>query len=78
VIESRCAGCHAERPTFQGFAQPPLGVMLDSPERIRQHAAAIHKQSVAAKAMPPGNLTGMTEDERKLLGSWLAAGARAD
>jgi uncharacterized membrane protein len=78
VIETRCAGCHAERPTFQGFAQPPLGLTLYSAERIRLQAPAIYKQAVASRAMPPGNLTAMTEDESALLGNWFAAGARAD
>lgn len=78
VIEARCAGCHAERPTFQGFAQPPLGLMLDTAERIRLQAPAIYKQAVIARAMPPGNLTAMTEDERALLGRWVGAGAKAD
>jgi uncharacterized membrane protein len=78
VIEARCAGCHAERPTFQGFAQPPLGVMLDTAERIRLQAAAIHKQTVAARAMPPGNLTAMTDEDRALLERWFRSGAKSD
>jgi uncharacterized membrane protein len=78
VIDARCAGCHAERPTFQGFAQPPLGLMLDSAERMRQHAGAIHKQAVASRAMPPGNLTKMTDEERALLGRWIQSGAKLD
>ena len=78
VIEARCTGCHAERPTFQGFAQPPLGVMLDTAERIRLHAPAMYRQAVATKAMPPGNLTAMTDEERALLERWFYAGARGD
>jgi uncharacterized membrane protein len=31
--------------------------------------------AVATDVMPPANLTGMTEDERKLLAQWIAAGA---
>ncbi len=30
----------------------------------------IHHQAVVSKIMPIGNLTGMTESERKLLGDW--------
>jgi uncharacterized membrane protein len=78
VIDERCTGCHSERPSFQGFAQPPLGLMLDSGERMRQHAGAIHKQAVASRAMPPGNLTRMTDEERALLGRWIQSGAKLD
>ncbi|MFN9999780.1 MAG: urate hydroxylase PuuD, partial [bacterium] len=60
VIAQRCASCHAATPTQPGFAQPPGGVMLDTPERIGQHAAKIHQQSVLTRAMPPGHRTGLT------------------
>ena len=50
--------------------------MLDTPERIVAQAAKLHEQSVATKAMPIGNLTAMTDDERRALGAWIAAGAK--
>jgi uncharacterized membrane protein len=50
--------------------------MLDTPERIVAAAARIGEQSVTTKAMPIGNLTGMTDAERTLLGAWIAGGAR--
>ena len=70
VIDARCVSCHAEKPTFQGLAEAPKGSKLDTPERIRAQAALIHQQAVASRAMPPGNLTGMTEEERRLLDRW--------
>jgi uncharacterized membrane protein len=70
--------CHAQKPTFAGFEQPPGGVMLDTPERIRAAAPRIHQQTIATQAMPIGNLTKMTPEERALLGRWLAAGAKLD
>jgi uncharacterized membrane protein len=75
IIQARCAVCHAERPTFAGFLQPPGGLLLDTPERIKAAAPRIHQQTIATQAMPIGNLTKMTDDERRLLGEWLAAGA---
>jgi uncharacterized membrane protein len=78
VIAQRCAVCHAEKPTFAGFAQAPAGVMLDTPERIKAAAPRIHQQTIATKTMPIGNLTKMTDEERTLLGRWLAAGASID
>ncbi len=75
IIAQRCAVCHAEKPTFPGFPQPPGGVMLDTPERIQAAAPRIHQQAIATQAMPIGNLTKMTAEERTLLGRWLAEGA---
>jgi uncharacterized membrane protein len=76
IVETRCVACHAERPSFQGIAEAPKGVKLDTEERIRGQAAAIHQQAVLGKAMPPGNLTAMTQEERTLLDKWFRAGAR--
>lgn len=75
VVERRCAVCHAERPAFQGITQAPKGVMLDTPEHVKTQAAAINQQAVVARAMPPGNLTGMTDEERSLLDAWYRSGA---
>jgi uncharacterized membrane protein len=75
IVARRCAGCHAEHPTQAGFAIAPKDVKLDSPERIAASAAKIYEQAVATKAMPIGNLTGMTEAERSTIGAWIAAGA---
>jgi len=76
-VAQRCASCHAEAPTQEGFAVAPKGILLDTPERIRAHAQKIHAQAVATKAMPIGNLTGMTDAERAQLAAWIAAGAPA-
>jgi uncharacterized membrane protein len=69
VIDARCLGCHAEKPSFQGLAEAPKGVKLDSEERIRAQAAQI-RQTVRARTMPPGNLTGLTDEERSLIERW--------
>jgi uncharacterized membrane protein len=76
IVTQRCASCHAALPTHEGFGNAPKGVMLDTPERIVAAAARIHEQTVATRAMPIANLTGMTDDERRELGAWIAAGAR--
>ena len=78
VIKERCAVCHAEKPTFAGFAQPPGGVVFDTPEQIKAAAPRIQQQTITTQAMPIGNLTKMTDEERALLGKWLAEGARTD
>ncbi len=63
VLDARCVGCHAAQPTQAGFAQPPKGVVLETPEQIGQHAAKI-AETVGNRYMPIGNLTQMTDDER--------------
>jgi uncharacterized membrane protein len=78
IIAERCAVCHAEKPSFAGFQQPPGGVMLDTPERIKAAAPRIQQQAVATQAMPLGNLTQMTVEERAQVGRWLARGAPVD
>ena len=76
VIDTRCLACHAEKPSFQGLPEAPKGVKLDTPERVRTQALQIHQQTVLSKAMPPGNLTGMTDEERALLDRWYRSGAK--
>ena len=78
IIDARCVACHMARPTFPGLAEAPKGILLDTPERIRTQAALINAQTVVTKTMPPGNLTGMTEEERGLLSRWIRSGAPAE
>ncbi|MGB3424166.1 MAG: urate hydroxylase PuuD [Castellaniella sp.] len=75
IIETRCAVCHAVKPTLPGFNAPPNGLVLDSLPAAAAHAQKIRQMAVDAPLMPPGNLTGMTEEERALLAAWIAAGA---
>ncbi|MBM3347329.1 MAG: urate hydroxylase PuuD [Betaproteobacteria bacterium] len=78
VIAQRCVSCHAEKPTQTGFTAAPKGVLLDSAELIGRHAVQSHQQSVLTRVMPPGNLTGMTDEERRLLDAWFRSGAKID
>jgi uncharacterized membrane protein len=71
VLDARCLSCHAEKPSFQGLAEAPKGVKLDTAERINAQRLQIHQQTVLSRAMPPGNLTGMTDAERALLDRWV-------
>jgi uncharacterized membrane protein len=75
VVTARCASCHSASPTQAGFASPPGGVMLDTPEQIKQHAAKIYQRAVQNKDMPLANMTQMTDAERQLLGTWFESGA---
>jgi len=70
VIEQRCHSCHAAQPTHPGFAAAPKGYMYDTPEQILAQATQIHQQTVVLRAMPIGNLTQITEEERSLIAKW--------
>ena len=76
IVARRCASCHAEHPTQSGFATAPKDVKLDTPQRIVASAPRIYEQAVLLRAMPIGNLTGMTDAERATIASWVASGAR--
>jgi uncharacterized membrane protein len=73
LLALRCGGCHSAHPTL--LSAPPKGVVYDTAVEAEKHAAAILKQAVQLKVMPPGNMTGLTDDERAALGRW--AGAHA-
>lgn len=77
IAAAHCAQCHAARPSFDGIAAPPKGVVLETPAHLRRWAQAM-RQQVQSEAMPPGNVTDMTDAERAKIIAWVAAGARAD
>ena len=78
IIQLRCQTCHSEHPTHQGFTAPPLGVTFDTPEQIQAQADRIEQMAVVTKAMPLGNVTGMTQEERDTLGAWIRQGAKLE
>jgi uncharacterized membrane protein len=78
IIEQRCVTCHSMNPTDDTFTAPPAGITFDTPEEIRARAAQIEEQAVRTRAMPLGNATGMTAEERELLGRWIDQGARVE
>jgi uncharacterized membrane protein len=73
IIAARCAPCHAAHPTLMPSA--PAGLMLDSSARILVNASAIYQQAVQLRAMPLGNLTHITDDERARIARWVTEGA---
>lgn len=70
VVEQRCVACHARVPAFAGFTAAPLGVELDNPQKLLQHAERVYQSAVISRVMPPGNLTQMTDSERLLVARW--------
>jgi len=75
IVQTRCIACHAAKPTNPDFEKAPGGLKFDTLADVRKASARILAQSVLSKNMPLGNLTKMTDAERKQLGRWIRAGA---
>jgi uncharacterized membrane protein len=73
IVLSRCSMCHAREPVWDGLHWAPKGVHLETTSDIARHADVIAMQAGYSHAMPPGNLTYMTEDERRALIAWVRA-----
>jgi len=75
IIKYRCGVCHADNPTFEGFDEPPLGIVFQTSEDILSNLDNIKAQALDSDMMPPGNLTGITEDEKNKLRNWINQGS---
>ena len=62
IVDARCGRCHA-------VAAPPAGVDLATLDGMRAHRSEIARV-VSSGAMPLGNVTEMTDDERAALVAW--------
>jgi uncharacterized membrane protein len=78
IVQRRCVSCHAERPTHPSFPQPPLGMVLETPEQLQRYAARIRLRVVTLRNMPLANMTDMTDEERAILGGWIDQGAHIE
>ena len=74
TVVTRCLSCHSANPTDEDFTEAPGGVMFDTPEQLKTHAAKVLAQAVLTDAMPIGNKTGITDVERARLGAWIKTG----
>ena len=73
IIEKHCVSCHSSNPTNKVFMVAPYGFMLNSKEQIIAGKSQIYQQAVLSNAMPLGNTTNMTSDERQKLKAWVEA-----
>ena len=71
VLEQRCYMCHAEQVQMKN-------VRVDSAELVKQHAQNVYQQVVITRQMPMNNATGITDEERALIGRWFQSGAKVD
>ena len=72
ITNKHCVMCHAAKPSKEGFAEAPKAVMLETTDELRRYAVQIQVQAVSNQAMPLGNETAMTDEERAKLGAWIA------
>lgn len=61
----------AVEPTHPAFAKAPAGVLLETVPQIAANAARIMTQVVVNRAMPLGNETDMTDEERDRVAAWI-------
>lgn len=78
IVQARCAQCHSSNPTDDVFKTAPNGVKYDTPQDIIRLKDKILQRVVVTKTMPQNNKTHMTEEERALVGAWIAQGAKGE
>jgi uncharacterized membrane protein len=78
ILTSRCIACHAAQPSDPTFGPMPGGVSLEQPAEVKRLAGRIRLRAVETETMPLANKTGMTPEERVILGRWIDQGARID
>ena len=76
IIKYRCGVCHENNPTFEGYEDPPLGIVFETSEDIIKNINSIKAQAIDSDIMPPGNVTGITETERTKIKTWIELGAK--
>jgi uncharacterized membrane protein len=76
VVNRRCIECHSERPINRAFPIAPKGVKLDTERQMKQYARRIEVSVALERTMPLANMSGMTEEERRVLGRWVETGAK--
>ena len=62
--------CHTAAPVYEGVLQAPKNVHLDTDAAIANQAEQVAMQAGFSHAMPPGNVTEMTPEERALIVAW--------
>ena len=71
IVQKHCTTCHAENPKNEYFDAPPKAIVLENIDQLGRHGKQVVRFTVQTHAMPLGNETGMTEDERQKLGAWV-------
>ena len=72
IVSVHCSGCHSQHPTQAGFTAPPAGLIINN---LTQLTVTKIRALPALQSgyMPLANLHQMSEQERKILITWLEA-----
>ena len=70
TVMGRCSMCHAREPVWEGIHHAPRGLFLETPADIARAAQQVYVQAGLTDAMPPANITGMEDDERRQIIRW--------
>ena len=62
--------CHARDPVWDGIRWAPKGVLLETRADIAKNAHLIYLQAGISHAMPPGNITNISQKDRAILVNW--------
>jgi uncharacterized membrane protein len=76
IVMSRCSMCHAAEPVWEGITTAPKGILLDSTEHIHRNLRLAARNASWASAMPPGNVTEMTGEERAVIAAYMASNGK--
>ncbi len=74
IVAARCQACHSDHATMMSWAA--FGLSLNNMDDIEDNAVPIYKQVVELQAMPMGNATQMTAEERATIARWYASRPR--
>ena len=70
IVQGRCSMCHAREPVWEGIIWAPKGVLLETRADIAKNAHSIYLQAGISHAMPPGNITNISQKDRTILVNW--------
>ncbi|MEP7187093.1 MAG: hypothetical protein ABI767_14780 [Rhodanobacter sp.] len=73
LIERHCYACHASQ---SGSITAPWRLKLDQPGAVDRLSSRIYRQVVQLRAMPMGNATHMTDQDRQVIARWYQARPR--
>ncbi|MDE0725443.1 MAG: urate hydroxylase PuuD [Alphaproteobacteria bacterium] len=71
IVQKHCTSCHAAKPKNEAVDAPPKNIILENTDQLSRHGKQVLQFAVQTRAMPLGNETGMTAQERLKLGAWI-------
>ncbi|MFP6696669.1 MAG: urate hydroxylase PuuD [Alphaproteobacteria bacterium] len=71
IVQKHCTSCHAAKPKNEAVDAPPKNIILENTDQLIRHGKQVVQFAVQTRAMPLGNETGMTAQERLKLGAWI-------